>query len=509
MTDTRLAARSGPRRYANAGAHVSALAVAASGAAMLLAGLVEAVDGGPHVAGLLASGIAVLAAGAGARRVTRLPDDLPIRAVFAAVGVAWLAVAATGAVPYLATGVLERPDDALFEAVSGFTTTGATVLPSLGTQSTGILLWRSLTQWMGGLGVVVLVVAVLPYLGAGGMSLLRSEVPGPASERLAPRVRDTARKLWAVYVGFTVVTALAYLLAGMPGFDAVAHALTTVSTGGFSTREANFGAFDSSALEWVAVGAMFLAGTSFVLLYRAVRGQVGPLLTSVEARAYLLITAGAAVAVTLWNGSGGTWNHHTVRESVFSVVSVASTTGFTTADFGTWITPAQAVLLFLMLIGAMTGSTAGGSKIFRLLTAVSYARRELLQHVHPRMVGAVRLGRDIVPEEVAARVLGYHALFFGIAAGGVVAVASFDVDIVTSVSGVVASISNVGPALGEVSPSGTFAEIPAGARAVSMLLMLLGRLEVYPLLLGVTATLERIPDLLPSRLGRAVVRRAP
>lgn len=483
--------------------HVSGAALAVAGVGMLAAAGVDAADGGPDTVALAVPGLVLVVAGTLAWRATFVPPALPIRSVFAVVAAAWIVVSLAAAVPYLTADALERVDNALFEGVSGVTTTGATVLVDIEAQSAGLLFWRAFTQWLGGLGVIVLAVAVLPFLGAGGMALLRSELPGPATERLAPRVRDTTRRFWGVYVGFTAALTLAYLGGGMTVYDATTHAFTTVSTGGFSTRNGNFGAFDSATLEWIAVVGMAVAGMSFVLLWRAVRGRPGSLLRSSELRAYMSLLGVASLVIAAWNVSGQAFDHETLRRSVFSVVSVGSTTGFTTVDWATWIHPAQALLVFLMLIGGMTGSTAGGSKVLRLLAAVSYARREIRRHVHPQLVGVVRIGREVVPEETVSRILGYHALFLGVLLVGVVAVASFDVDIVTSLAAVIASLGNVGPGLGEVSTGG-FLALDAWPRAFTMVLMLLGRLEIYPLLIGAATLFDGVRDALPAPLVRRV-----
>lgn len=488
-------------------ANITGMTLALAGAGMIASAVVDLVNGGPDVAALLVPGLGALAIGGLAWWTTSIPESLPVRSVFGAIAAAWVALSLVSTVPYLTSGVLDRFDLALFEGVSGVTTTGATVIADLDSASDGLLFWRSLTQWFGGLGVIILAVAILPFLGAGGMGLLRSELPGPAAEHLAPRVRDTLARLWGVYVGFTVVMTGAYLAGGLSPYDAATHAFATVSTGGFSTRNANLAAFDSAAIEWIAVGGMFLGGTSFVLLWRAVRGRAGPLLRSAELHAYAGLLAVSAVVITVWNATGAAFDHETVRRSIFAVVSVGSTTGFTIVDWGTWIDPAQALLLFLMLVGGMTGSTAGGSKVLRLLAAASYARREIRRHVHPRLVGVVRIGREVVPEEIVSRILGFHALFFTVVVIGSVGVASFDIDIVTALSAVVASVSNVGPGLGDVSPGATFLALDTGARGLTIALMLLGRLEIYPLLLGGVTLVDRARSKLPSRASRAVTRR--
>lgn len=487
--------------------NITGMTLVLAGSGMIASAVVDLVNGGPDVAALLVPGLGALAIGGLAWRATSIPESLPVRSVFGAIAAAWVALCLVSTLPYLTAGVLERFDLALFEAVSGVTTTGATVIADLDSASDGLLFWRSLTQWFGGLGVIILAVAILPFLGAGGMGLLRAELPGPAAEHLAPRVRDTLARLWGVYVGFTVVMTGAYLAGGLSPYDAATHAFATVSTGGFSTRTGNLAAFNSATIEWIAVGGMFLGGTSFVLLWRAVRGRPGPLLRSAELHAYAGLLALSALVITVWNATGTAFDHETVRRSIFAVVSVGSTTGFTVVDWGAWIDPAQALLLFLMLVGGMTGSTAGGSKMLRLLTAASYARREIRRHVHPRLVGVVRIGREVVPEEIVSRILGFHALFFSVVVIGSVAVASFDIDIVTALSAVVASVSNVGPGLGDVSPGTTFLALDAGARALTIVLMLLGRLEIYPLLLGGVTLLDRARSTLPSRALRAITRR--
>lgn len=495
-----------PRKLSAPVTTITSMTLTLAGAGMIASALVDLVDSGPDVVALLVPGVLALAIGAVGWWTTSIPESLPVRTVFGAIAAAWLALSLVSAVPYLTTGVLDRVDLALFEGVSGVTTTGATTITDLEATSSGLLFWRALTQWFGGLGVIILAVAILPFLGAGGMGFLRSELPGPAAEHLAPRVRDTTRRLWGVYVGFTVVMTGAYTAGGMSPYDAATHAFATVSTGGFSTRTANLAAFDSAVIEWTAVAGMLVAGSSFVLLWRAVRGRPGSLFRSAELRAYVGLIALCALVVAVWNASGATFDHEVVRRSVFAVVSVGSTTGFTTVDWGAWIDPAQALLLFLMLVGGMTGSTAGGSKVLRLLTSVSYARREIRRHVHPRMVGVVRIGREVVPEEIVSRILGFHALFLGLVVVGSVAVAAFDVDIVTALSAVVATVSNVGPGLGDVSPGGSFLALDAGARGLTIALMLLGRLEIYPLLLGGVALAERVAEVLPSRTSRLVTR---
>lgn len=491
---TGLRPRPSRRRLASAPLHSAGLALAVAGLGMLASAGAGAAGDGDDVLGLAAPGVALLLAGAAVRASTRVPRQLPARAVFSAMTAGWVAICLAGAVPYLTTGAVDRLDEAVFESVAGFTTTAASVIRDVEALPDGVLFWRALTQWIGGLGVIVLAVAVLPYLGVGGMSLLRSRLP-PSSQYLAVRVMQTARRLWGFYAGFTVLMALLYLALDMDLLDAVGHAFATVSTGGFSTRNAGFAAFGSASLEWAAAAGMFLAGMNVVLLWPALRGRAGPLLRSTEVRAYALIVAGLSTAVAAWNAGDAGSGADTIRESVFTVVSVVSTTGFTVADWGAWAQPAQTVLLLAMLIGAMSASAGGGSKVLRLLAVVSHARRETARHLHRRLVGVVRIGHDVVPEDVVSRILGYYAIFFMALVAGTVAVASFEIDVVTALSSVISTLANVGPGLGDVSPGHGYAGLDAGARNVLAFLMLLGRVEIYPLILGMAGAprlLERV-----------------
>ena len=276
--------------------NVVGLTLTVVGVGIAISGIVDVIDGGPDVVALLITGIITAIVGAVMWQGTVAPQQIRVLDVFTTVTIAWVTIAAVGAIPYLVTGHFTRVDDALFEAMSGFTTTGATVTPDIESTSKGLLFWRSMTQWMGGMGVIVLVVAVLPTVGSGGMSLLEAEAPGPTGERLTPRVRETARRLWAVYVGFTALMAVAYFVAGMSIYDAVSHSFTTVSTGGFSPYQASFGHFESALLEWICIVGMLLAGGSFTLYWRALRGNVKPLLRSTEFHVYLAFVS----AITLW-----------------------------------------------------------------------------------------------------------------------------------------------------------------------------------------------------------------
>lgn len=489
---------SGPRRWQaptwrwpSLPLHVGALSATVAGVAMLVAAVVERIDGGHDALALLLCGLPTTAIGVVVWRGTRVPTEVRNLEVFVTVTLAWVSLACVGAIPYLATGRLTSVDHALFESISGFTTTGATVLRPISETSQGLLLYRALTQWIGGMGVIVLVIAVLPTVGSGAMSLMTAEAPGPSGERLTPRVRQTARNLWTIYVGFTVAVVAAYVAAGMSLFDGLAHAFTTVSTGGFSPHNASLAHFDSAAVEWIAIAAMFLAGGSFALYFRALRGQPGPLLRSSELRAYAIVVLVAVAVVFLVGDADAPLAEH-LRASFFTITSVVSTTGFTTADFGAWSQGAQLVIMLLLPIGAMAGSTAGGVKMVRVLAIASYAHRSALKQLHPQLVRPVRVGNRPMPEEITTRIVGFMVLGLVVFGGGATLIALTGPDMITSFSAAASSFGNVGPGLGDVGPTGDYLALPWEARVVTMGQMLLGRLEIYPVILALSVfTLRR------------------
>ncbi len=490
-----------PRRQPSMILNVVGLTLAVVGAGIGVAGVVDFIDGGPDVVVLLACGFVIWVAGSTLWRFTIIPRQIRHLDVFTTVTLAWVAMALSGAIPYIVTGHFERVDDALFESISGFTTTGATVTPDIEATSKGLLFWRSMSQWMGGMGVIVLVVAVLPTVGSGGMSLLTAEAPGPTGERLTPRVRETARRLWAVYVGFTIVLAAAYLVAGMDLYDAVSHSFTTVSTGGFSPYQGSIGHFDSAAIEWICIVAMLLAGGSFTLYYRALKRDPKPLLKSTELRVYLLIVA----AITAWafiaSGNAG-GQAAGFRDSLFTTVATVTTTGYVTTEYGLWSQTVQLVLLIAMPIGAMAGSTAGGVKVVRMMAVASFAHREALRHLHPKLVRPVRVGNGVLTDDVARRVVGFMLLAMAIFGLGAIAISMTGPDVITSFSSSATAFGNVGPGLGELDHANDFLSIPRVGRAIAMGQMLLGRLEIYPVILALSVVTLRLPAVI-RRVGNS------
>lgn len=486
---TALSAARAPAGPASLSLHVVGLTLAFCGAGMALSALVDVFHGaGEDWVRLAAPGVVAAGAGYLLWRFTSVPSRILRLDVFASVASSWLAMSLVGAVPYVLSGTLSALDLALFESVSGFTTTGATVLQADPTDpvrydaSSGILFWRSISQWIGGMGVIALVVAVLPSVGSWGMGLMAAEAPGPTGERLTPRVRSTARRLWGVYFGFTVVVVVAYLMAGMDLYDAVTHAFTTVSTGGFSPYTASIAHFDSVAIEWIIIVAMFVAGTSFTLLYRLLRGKPGPLLRSVEFRTYCAVVAVATLIVFV-TADGDARTVEGVRHSLFTVMAVVSTTGYGVVDFvNQWSDAAQALLLILMPLGAMAGSTAGGVKMIRILAVASFSHRASLGQLHLRMVRPVRIGGMVLDEQIANQVVGHLILSLAAFGGGSILIALTGPDLVTSFSASATSFGNVGPGLADVASD--FLAVPPFGRLVAIGNMVLGRLEIYPILLA-------------------------
>ena len=405
--------------------------------------------------------------------------ELTHREGFAVVTLGWVLFGVLGALPYWFHGALPSLVDAVFESVSGFTTTGATVLTDIEALPRSLLLWRALTHWLGGMGIIVLGLAILPMLGVGGMQLFRAEVPGPTADRLRPRIQDTAKLLWGVYVGLTAAEVALLMLGGLDLFEAVCHAFATMATGGFSTRNASVGAFDSAYVDAVVTVFMFLAGVNFALHHAALTGRWRRALRSEELRAYALLTV-AAVVVIMAANAGGTYRSiaENLRYSAFQAVSILTTTGFGTADYELWPVVCQILLVLLMFIGGSAGSTGGGMKVSRVLLILKHAVVQLWALVHPRGVRVVKLDGNPVPAAVLQGVLGFFALYLLVTGAGSLGMAALGVDPVTSVASVIACVGNIGPGLGGVGPADNYAYLPQAAKALLAFCMLAGRLEL-------------------------------
>lgn len=441
----------------------------------------------PHTTGALAlSSVMALLLGLLLRMITRPKDEeleLTRRDGLAVVTLGWLSAAMIGALPYVLAGTIPRFIPALFETMSGFTTTGASVLTGLENVPRGILFWRALTHFFGGMGVLVLCVAILPFLGVGGMELYYAEMPGPAKDRLTPRIASTAKILWGFYVFFCAVEAVLLKLGGLSWFDAICHAFATMATGGFSTRTDSVGAFQSVYLETVVVVFMFLAGVNFALYLRLLRGETKAWITSSELHTYALVWALSTAIVTLnvWKSVYPTLPA-AFRAAVFHVTSILTTTGFTTQNFDAWPALARFVLFLLMFIGACAGSTGGGIKMIRLYVLVKAVARETRRFMRPQGVFQLRVGNEVVPPEIVSNILTFALLFVLAFLTGTFLMSFFLGDLTTAASSVAATLGNIGPGFGGVGPAANYANVPEVGQAVLIVLMLLGRLELYTVL---------------------------
>jgi trk system potassium uptake protein TrkH len=463
--------------------HIVGLIVAAVGAAMIASAAVAAAYRSPDWPALLQAGAVSLVVGLALDRLTPRPTELTIRESYLIVSLAWLSAAIAGALPFWFAGAA-GPLDAFFESISGFTTTGASIFPDPGSLTKGLQFWRGLSQWLGGMGIIVLVVAVLPYLGVGGMQLFRAEVPGPTPERLQPRIKQTATILWRVYVGLTAAQFGLYVVGGMSVFDAATHAFATMPTGGFSPRTESLGYY-SGYHQYVTIIFMYLAGVNFSLHYRAIRGRsLRTMLADEEWRFYSVVLLAALAIVITAHLLRGSYDalEETLRASAFQVVSIGTTTGFATADYVAWPAVTQVVLFFLMFVGGMAGSTGGGMKTLRLWAALKQGVVELRKHLHPRAVIVTRVGGRVVPEGVMLNILAFLLLFVASFIVGALLLTILGVDMVTAAGASAAAIGNIGPGLAQVGPAANYAWMPGLGKLVLSLLMLLGRLEIYTIL---------------------------
>jgi trk system potassium uptake protein TrkH len=449
---------------------------------------------GSHLS-FLAAAAWLIAVGAAvwwpARRDRR---DLRLRDGFVVVTLFWTVLGLAGALPlYISPQPEIGATDAIFEAVSGLTTTGATVLTGLDQLPRSILYYRQQLQWLGGMGIVILAVALLPMLGVGGMSLYRAEMPGPVKDaKLTPRVTQTARLLWVVYVTITAACAGAYLLAGMEPFDAIGHAFATVAIGGFSHYDANLGFFDSRMVEMVAVVFMLLGAMNFGLHFVAWRsGRFNVYWRDPECAAFLRLMLMLSMVTLVYLLLAGDYEDtvQLAADGIFQAVSVATTTGFTTSHFHHWPAGLPVLLLFASFIGGCAGSTAGGLKVVRCLLLVKQGRREIIRLVHPTAEIPVQLGGRAVPLRVVDAVWGFFAVYVGVFAVLMLSLMTTGLDQVTAFSAIAATLNNLGPGLGDV--ANNYASLTTPAKWICVLAMLLGRLEIFTLLLLFTVTFWR------------------
>jgi len=473
--------------------HLLGFLTLALGTFMLPSLAISIYDGAPDMLGLaLSSAICVLGGAAVAGLSRNYHGTLGLRDAFRVVTLSWFLAGVIGALPYYLSALL-APEiavhfpsfvDCFFESVSGFSTTGCSILTDIEAVPRGLLFWRAMTHWLGGMGIVVLSIAILPLLGGGGMNLYKAEAPGGIlPDKLAPRIAETARSMWWVYIILTGAQIVMLLIGGMSLFDSMAHTFATVATGGFSTKNASVAAFDSAFIDYTISFFMFLGGVNFFLHYQALRGKPKSYLKDSEFRFYTGITV--VICLIILSDVARLYPAdilRAVRDTVFTVISIMTTTGFATVDFELWPELSKFLLVCLMVIGGSAGSTAGGSKCLRVLIVFKAGVRELKRILHPSAIIPVRIGRRAIPDSAVASVLGFITCIIGLLVLSSGTLTAMGIDLMTAFTATVTCIFNVGPGLGDVGPTENFGFMPGMAKMILSFCMILGRLEVYTVL---------------------------
>lgn len=400
------------------------------------------------------------------------------------VALSWVFMAGFGMLPFFFSEEVVTFEDALFETVSGFTTTGATILTDIEAIPKGLLFWRSMTHWIGGLGIIVLTVAIFPLLGIGGIELFVAESPGPTSDKVHPRISETAKRLWYIYVGLTVAACLLYWAGGMTLFDAVNHSLATMATGGFSTKNSSMAFYDSAFIQYTAIFFMFLAGTNFTVIYFALVGKFKNVLRSDEFRVYTvaLIVIAVGLTIPIYTNGGGDLEL-SFRNALFQVVSLVTTTGFITDDYTQYSQGVTFVFFMLLFLGASAGSTAGGIKFVRHLTFIKNSWLEFKRLVHPRAIVPLMINGDRVTGRIITHIMNFLLIYLLTFVMGSMVLTLMGYDILTSLGAVATTLGNVGPAIGNVGPMNNFAFFSPAAKIFLSFIMLLGRLELFTILI--------------------------
>ncbi len=439
--------------------------------------------GGDFVFFLIAAGI-TLVAGLLFFKLTKLDEDVHAREAFAIVTLGWVFFSLFGCLPFILSGAIPNFTNAFFETMSGFTTTGATILEDVEALPHGLLFWRSLTHWLGGMGIIVLSIAILPFLGVGGMQLFKAETPGPAPDKLTPRVTETAKILWGIYVLISGLETGLLMLGGMTLFDALCHTFGTMATGGFSTKNASIGHYTSPYIQYVIIAFMLLAGTSFSLHYKFLKRKFDCYRKNHEFNFFMFLIGGGLLLIGI-----NTFQHHfprletAFRTTLFQVVSILTTTGFGTADFEQWSVTSQFILFLFMFIGGCAGSTGGGMKVIRLMILLQFVRAEVKRLLHPNAVIPVRIGDTVIQRSIVTNVLGFQALMLGLFIMGVILMDIAGLDLLSSLGATAATLGNIGPGLGSVGPTDNYAHVTVFGKWVLTFLMLAGRLEIYTVLI--------------------------
>jgi trk system potassium uptake protein len=441
--------------------------------------------GEPDVAALIESMLICFGAG-GSLLLVGWRSQAPVlrREGMAMVGLSWLLAALFGALPFYLSGATPDFADAYFEAMSGFTTTGSTVLRDIEALPKGVLFWRSFTHWLGGMGIVVLFVAILPYLRVSGKQLFKSEVPGPTAEVLRPRISETASVLWRIYLGLTVVLAVILWALGMSVYDSLCHTFGTMATGGFSVWNKSIGYYDSVVFDIVIMVFMILAGTNFGLYFQIIKGDWKSIWRNSEWRFYMGIMCVSTLLISADLILRKSYDSaiQAVRYAGFQVVSITTTTGYGTADFEQWSSFSQLILVSLMFVGGCAGSTGGGMKVVRILVILKQAYLGMEKVFRPHLVSTLKIGGVPVENDVRDAILIFFCISLHVVLFGSLALTAMGVDLVTAVTAVISALNNIGPGLGDVGPTDNFASIPAAGKYLLALCMVLGRLELFAVL---------------------------
>ena len=481
--------------------HFLGLLILCNGTFMLLASIISTIYNDGVTSKLVLSGFTIVLLGLLIMLVTRKHrKEMNKREGYIVVSFGWIIMALSGALPYMLTGVIPSFTSAFFETMSGYTTTGATILNDIEIVPKGVLFWRSTTHWIGGMGIIVLAIAILPLLGIGGMQLFAAEAPGPSTDKLHPRITDTAKRLWLIYFGYTVAETILLKVAGMSFFDAINHSMSTLSTGGFSTKNASVAHWNGQPIiQYIIILFMFLAGTNFVLSYFAFKGKVQKIIKDEEFKMYfrfiavftlisaLIIYFRADLSIAtidypmVWGRAESSFRH-----ALFQVLTVVTTTGFITADYTLW-TPFLLVLFFgLMFLGGSAGSTSGGIKVMRHLILIKNGFLEFRRALHPNAVLPVRYNTKLISGGIVFNILGFFILYMLSFIIGAVVFSMFELDFTSAIGLSASSLGNIGPALGEFGPVDNYSELPPLAQWWASFLMLIGRLELFTVLILLT-----------------------
>jgi len=437
-----------------------------------------------HALALLWSALITAGTGGLAWLLTKgnLDEDINKREGFLLVSLAWIIISLFGTLPYLLSGSIASFTDAFFETASGFTTTGASILTDVEVLPKGIHFWRSMTHWVGGMGIIVFTVALLPFFGIGGMQLFAAEMPGITKDKLHPRITGTAKRLWGIYVLFTFILTGLLMFGGMDLWDSLCHAFATMATGGFSTKNTSLAGY-SPYIQYIITLFMFLAGMNFTLHYFALRGRFRPVWRNEEFRKYIYIVGSFTLVIAVVLIFRDQTNPEKLfRDSLFQVVSIVTTTGFATTDYLLWPGALWFLIFLLMFVGGMSGSTGGGIKVVRHLLLFKNAGKELKRAIHPQGIIPVRLNREAVSQDIVYKVMAFFQLYILVFIAGAIVLSILGLDFESSVGASISCLGNIGPGLGKVGPVGNYAFIPDAGKWTLSLLMILGRLELFTLL---------------------------